>query len=127
MKDVLVIDDDKYFTDDIKMFFEFDGLGCQIISDAGGYYENINKIDSYKCVVLDIMMRKPITISDIGDMETGEYLFEQIRKDSKSIPIIIATAKKQNDLNINFDDKKTLYKKKPVQVLELIKLIEELQ
>jgi DNA-binding response OmpR family regulator len=58
MKKILLIEDDRYLTDDLQYFIEDAGNKCKVYSTADQVMENFDSIEDYDIIVLDIMMMK---------------------------------------------------------------------
>lgn len=123
MKTVLLVEDDRYISEDIKYFIEAADNKCDVYNTAEELFSNIDKLDLYDVVVLDIMMRKPDCMSVEKDYETGEQLYEMIRVRYPKKKVIILSAKNFRDMKINFEkerDVETVEKPLSPTVCEII-------
>ena len=103
MKKVLVIEDDRFITDDLLFFIEAEGNQCELYTRASEVVENLSELGKYDLIVLDIMMRKGPLIKKIEEgMETGEFLFKMIRKSYPKLRMIIISAKDYGHMKIKF-------------------------
>ena len=103
MKKVLVIEDDRFITDDLRFFIEAEGNQCELYTSASEVVENLAEFGKYDLIVLDIMMRKGPLINKIEeDMETGEFLFKMIRRKYPKLRMIIISAKDYGHMKIKF-------------------------
>jgi DNA-binding response OmpR family regulator len=115
---ILVVEDDRYITSDLKLALEIFGYDPTIINKADEVLE-IADFDSFKCIILDIMMKTYGKLEKPQNLEAGEAIYYHIRKSSNT-PIIIASAMDKEDIDINFDDEKVEYLKKPLSGLDEI-------
>jgi len=60
MKRILVVDDDKYFTEDLVIFLELDGMNYDVVNSADKLFNMMGSIAKYDVVLLDIMFRKKL-------------------------------------------------------------------
>lgn len=125
MSNVLIIEDDRIFADDLVFFVELLGHQCTYISNADDVMDNIQSIPSYDHILLDLMMYKGASLpEDSGDRSTGEILFEKIRDISPHVKIIIITAKNRSEIDQSIlIDKNTEVIVKPV--MEVKKMLED--
>ena len=114
MKKVLVMDDDKYLTDDLKEFFEFEQIPIEVVNTADEMLEKLESVDSYQAVVLDIMMRKGSHLAGNEGDETGELIYRKLREKAPDLEVVILSAKEKSDVHVNFDHPNTDYVSKPV-------------
>lgn len=128
MKNILLVDDDPYLTDDIKEFILFEGYGCDVVNSAAGFFENsFENLNKYSCIVLDLMMKRTDRIKDENDdLETGEILYGLIKEKKPNIPIIILSAKNKNELHIVLQQDTDEYVMKPLGTTAS-ELIEKIQ
>lgn len=120
---ILIIEDDKYLTDDIEIILDLFDYETSVVN----YVDDIKKIDSFhefKVILLDIMMRTNGAIDMNNHKESGEVVYQLIRNESEETPVIVMSAMDKEDININFSDINTKYIKKPFsgieQLMELI-------
>lgn len=120
---ILLIEDDKFLTNDVEVILDIYGFQTKTINNV----DDITKIDDfskYKCIFLDIMMRSDGVLPMKKHKESGEAAFEYIRKNSKTVPIFIISAMDRNDIDIDFKSKNVNYIKKPFSGMEqLLKLV----
>jgi DNA-binding response OmpR family regulator len=102
MSKILIIEDDAYLTEDLKYFIEEAGHTCCFYRYADEVIENLDNLDQYDFIILDIMMmRGTRIIDDNPDMETGEILFKKIRE-KYGKKIIVISAKDFKSMTIDF-------------------------
>ena len=128
MKRILLIEDDRYLTDDLQYFIEDAGNKCKVYSTADQVMENFDSIEDYDIIVLDIMMMKGEKIETVDkDTETGEVLYMKIRKKFPKKKVIIISAKDYDHMKIDFKKENyvdTLQKPSGDQFIEdLLRLI----
>ena len=112
---VLVVDDDKYVCDVIKLMLEKKGCEAIIVSDANQVLDKV-EIEQPDIVLLDIML------PDISGLELLKALKDNPK--TKKIPVIMVTGKKDYESMVSAkgllaDD----YLAKPFLSDELIKII----
>jgi len=124
MKKILVIDDDKFFTEDIEMLLDFEDIPTEIVNSSDELFDRLPNISDYSSILLDIMFRRGKKLKDNSNLESGEVFFNLIREKNKKIPIIILTAKNKEELNIALDEK-TYFFRKPLgdSISEIIGII----
>lgn len=122
-KNVLIIEDDKFLTNDLELILEVSNTSTKIINDVDKLI-SIKNFDIYDCIFLDIMMRTKGEIPMNNFTEAGEAAYFYIREISKNIPIFIISAMDKEDINVDFNKDNVKYIKKPFesmeQVLELV-------
>ena len=77
---VLIVDDDRAFTEVVKLYLERTGYVVTVLNDAENVIETIKR-DSFHIMVLDLKMPD----------QSGEELLEMIRKHDPHICVIVAT------------------------------------
>ena len=103
MARILIIEDDKYLTDDLRFFIEGAGHTCEVYRYADDVIENLDTFGQYDLIILDIMMMRGTKIvDDKPDIETGEILYSKIRKKYHKKRIIILSAKDFKAMTIDF-------------------------
>lgn len=103
MKKVLLVEDDKFITDDLKFFIEAEGNQCEVLTSADQVIDNFGRINDFDRIVLDIMMRKGSRIEKVAkDEETGEVLYRKIREEFPEKQIIIISGKDYHKMKIDF-------------------------
>ncbi|MBL4568083.1 MAG: response regulator transcription factor [Porticoccus sp.] len=125
-KRILIVDDDKYFTEDLSVFLEMEGMQADVINTADELFDRVNDLAAYDVVLLDIMFRKGAYAEESADLETGEAFYNVLRDVYPEKPVIVVSAKNQSEIQINFDNASTMYIRKPLsstikEVLDLIK------
>lgn len=125
-KKILIIEDDRSLSGDIKIILDFYDYEVNIINRVDDLV-NIPDFSIYHCIMLDIMMKTEGTLNMAGYKESGEAAFAYIRKISSKTPIIIMSAMDKDDIQINFKKDNVSYIKKPFsgmdQLLEKVSSI----
>jgi len=126
MANILIIEDDAPLADDLKFFIEERKHNCHIYTKADEVVANIENLAQFKWIILDIMMLKGERIQDDNpDIETGEILYEMIRKRYLKMKFLILSAKDFNDMHIKFDKEPNVTTMlKPVTETKLRALLE---
>ncbi|WP_198014777.1 response regulator transcription factor [Hippea sp. KM1] len=88
---VLIVEDDKYLGDAVKLYLNKNGFECDWISDDRDVASTLN-FKGYDVVILDLMLK----------YEKGENILSMI-KSKYNLPVIILTAKGK------IEDKKTCF------------------
>ncbi|WP_462175169.1 response regulator [Pseudoalteromonas gelatinilytica] len=124
MKKVLIVEDDKYFSSDLAELLDFEDITSVVKNSADEFWPELDNLDEYDAILLDIMMRKGTQLSNAGPGETGELLFNEIRRRS-NIKVIVLSAKNKNEINIKFNKKNVKYLAKPLSgnLQELLELL----
>jgi len=129
MSRILIVEDDVYFQEILEAILEDAGHKCTVEQSALSIIENIDRLNQYNAIILDLMMPKHGLLQSSYDakLAAGEILYGEIRKKYKSKKIIIITAKdmKQINLNLAHDNNLTVYYK-PADETTINKLLEEL-
>ena len=125
MKTILIVEDDKYFSADLAELLEFEGITSVVKNTADEFWNELDNLDQYNAILLDIMMRKGDKLKDKLKGETGELLFKEIRKKSANINVIVISAKNKSEIDINFTKNNTNFVAKPLsgsltEILELL-------
>tara|TARA_B100001059_G_C17827875_1_gene582634 strand:+ start:2408 stop:2785 length:378 start_codon:yes stop_codon:yes gene_type:complete len=125
MKKILIVEDDKYFSSDLAELLEFEGIDSIVKNSADEFWPELNNLDSYDAILLDIMMRKGENLASKSDGETGELLYKEIRSRNKNIKVIVLSAKNKNEISLNFNKPNVCYLAKPLsgsldELLELL-------
>jgi DNA-binding response OmpR family regulator len=125
MKKILIVEDDKYFSADLAELLEFEGITSVVKNTADEFWNELDNLDQYNAILLDIMMRKGDKLKDKLKGETGELLFKEIRKKSANINVIVISAKNKSEIDINFTKNNTNFVAKPLsgsltEILELL-------
>ena len=103
MSKVLLIEDDRFLIDDLKTFIEFEGHLCTIYSGPDQVLENLNELQQFDVIILDIMMSRGKYLQDEDPtFETGELLYLRIREEFPDLKILIISAKNFSEMQINF-------------------------
>lgn len=106
MAHILLIDDDPYLTDDLAFFIEEKGHECTVYKSADQVMEDLDDLDKFDLIILDIMMMKgKILPDDESNLETGELLFEEIRNKYKKKRIIVISAMDFDEMTVKFSSK----------------------
>lgn len=125
MANILLIEDDSYLADDLKYFIEDNDNRCEIYKYADQVMRNLDNLARFDTIILDIMLMRGNLIHDKDPkIETGEILFQEIRKKYPKKKIIIISAKHFRDMHINFSkaaDVETI--EKPIDEITLNKLL----
>lgn len=125
MKRVLIVEDDKYFSSDLAELLEFEGVQSVVKNTADEFWSELEHLERYDAILLDIMMRKGKKLGANLKGETGELLFKEIRKKDAKINVIVLSAKNKGEIDINFSKHNTNYVAKPlsgslVEILDLL-------
>ena len=103
MSNVLLIEDDRFLIDDLQTFIEFEGHSCTIYSGPDQVIENLKELGQFDVIILDIMMRRGKYLQEEDpDLETGELLYQRIRKELPDQRILIISAKNFSEMQIDF-------------------------
>lgn len=126
MSNVLIIEDDVYLADDLKFFIEEEKHSCQVYNKADEVIENIDNFAQFYWIILDIMMLKGNIIQDDNpDIETGEILYQMIRKRYPKMKFLVLSAKDFKDMHIKIDKELNVVTMlKPVTEDKLKKILE---
>lgn len=111
-KKLLVVDDDKYFTDDLKILLELDGYNVTVINNSEDLFSEIESMHKWDYLILDLMFRAG-SFGDDSNLEAGEIFYNKMREKS-SIPTVIISAKNRNEVNIDLSDRNTSFLRKPL-------------
>jgi CheY-like chemotaxis protein len=121
---ILIIEDDKYLSEDMKSILELFDYETQIINDVDELVE-ITDFKSFHKIFLDIMMRTDGALHMNDFNESGEAALSYIRSKNRTTKVIVMSAMDQEDINIDFSLPNVKYVKKPFsgmdQLLELVK------
>ncbi len=127
MSIILIIEDDMPLADDIKFFIEEIGHSCQIYTRADEVIDNIDNFAQFDWIILDIMMLRGEQISrDVhnSELETGEMLYQKIRRKYRHKNIFVISAKDFNDMQVDFSkDKYVRLLQKPLTELKLNRIL----
>ena len=125
---VLLIEDDRYLADDLKFIIERRGHELTIYAEADEVMEKFQDLCQFETVVLDIMMMKGDLLQRERDeaelRETGEILFQRIRKEFPRKRVIILTAKSQGELAIDSEGLQVFTK--PLTSDDIERLVQQL-
>lgn len=126
MSKILIFDDDRMFSNDLKQLLEFEGYESEVMNTSGQLFSVLPNISNYSVVILDIMFRRGSSLIDYPELESGEAFYNLIREEFSEIPIIILSAKNEQDIKISMDRVKTFYVPKPLdgaieEILEVLK------
>jgi len=103
MSKVLLIEDDRFLIEDLKTFIEFEGHTCTSFLGPDEVIENLETLNRFDVVVLDIMMARGKYLQDADPaFETGELLYQRIRAAHPGLKIIIISAKNFAEMQIDF-------------------------
>jgi len=103
MSKVLLIEDDRFLIDDLQTFIEFEGHSCTIYSGPDQVIENLKELQQFDVIILDIMMSRGKYLQDEDpEFETGELLYQRIRKELPDQKFLIISAKNFNEMQIDF-------------------------
>jgi len=103
MSNVLLIEDDRFLIDDLKTFIEYEGHICSVFTGPDEVIENLDALDEFDAIILDIMMTRGRYLQDADpNFETGELLFQKIREKYPNQAIYIISAKNFADMQIDF-------------------------
>jgi len=128
MKKVILIEDDVYFSDDLKYLIEDKGITCVVCHNASDLLNTINGLEGDELVILDLMMRKPLgsNVDFSTYVETGETLFDLLREQYPEIRIAIVTAKNGDDISNPSikNDQNTIIFIKPLDIDNFEKILD---
>lgn len=130
MSRILIIEDDAFLADDLKFFIEEIGHGCQIYTRADEVIDNIDNFAQFDWIILDIIMlpgeQIPKGVHN-SELETGEILYQKIRKKYPHKNIIVISAKDFDDMQVPFSkDKHIRLCQKPLtesKLDEILKIV----
>ena len=131
---VLLIDDDKVFTEPLMWQLEQAGYNvtyCQAVDDVLDESGEL-KIPIPDCIILDIMMPRGNRYNKHetnGGRDTGRRLLEDIQKKASKVPVIITSVRpdiSRAELHKKFGDMVREILVKPVTPTRIIKEIERL-
>ena len=128
MSKLLILDDDRYFTEDLSDFLQMEGYQVVTINTSDELHPMLGAMATYKAVILDIMMRKGVNISPADARETGEIIWQEIRARHPGLPILVISAKNQDEVDVDFSDANTYFVRKPLSsnIEEVLKIIKNL-
>ena len=96
---ILIIDDDRYFAEDLQYFLEKEGFDCTVYQEVDEVCSNFEHMGGFDGIILDLMMLKgnllQLSPSESALEEIGEVLFIRLRKQYPKMKIIIVTAKQR--------------------------------
>lgn len=125
---VLIIEDDRFLTPALEFYLDEENIHSDVTHSAMEALDIIAIAEQYNAIILDIMMERPKnkTPEEIGG-ETGTYLYREIRKISKDIPIIILSILPKDRIDIDFSKSNVLYVPKPIEseAEELIRKVKD--
>ncbi|RPJ79331.1 MAG: response regulator [Alphaproteobacteria bacterium] len=126
MSNVLIIEDDVMLAEDLKFFIEEEKHTCHVYNKADDVMKNINNLGQFNWAILDIMMLKGEIIKDTNpEIETGEIIYENIRRLFPHIKVLVLSAKDFNDMYINFNkEPNVIIMQKPVTDKKLKTILE---
>lgn len=126
-KKIAILDDDNLITDDLKIFLEMEGYSVDLYNNAEDFMPILNSINRYDYILLDLMLRKPSNLEPIGNLETGEILFELIKKSNPSKAIIIITAKNESEVKVDTKATNVSFIRKPYEseLENILKILEK--
>ena len=105
MANILILEDDNYLNEEIKLHVEDEGHKCKILDTADALMENIKILENYKLLILDLMkIRGEILRNDKSNLATGEIIFKKIKELYPKLEIIILTAKNGSDIQLSEDE-----------------------
>lgn len=86
---------------------------------------SIDNLGKFSTIVLDLMMMKGEIIKEVPpEAETGEIIYEEIRKKYPNKKIIIISAKNSKDLSIDIESDRNLdYYLKPLDEGEISRMV----
>ena len=103
MSNVLLIEDDRFLIEDLKTFIEYEGHTCTIYTGPDEVIDNIDSLDQFDAIILDIMMSRGRYLQEEDlNLETGELLYQKIRERHPQLKFLIISAKNFSDMQIDF-------------------------
>ncbi len=117
MARIMIIEDDKAFNEVLSAVLEEAGHECHVEETAVNIYRDVNSLQSFDVIILDLMMPKEgELLNDAnGRLAAGEILFRCIRETFNAKQIIVITAKDRNNINMDINsDSNTFIILKPV-------------
>jgi len=128
MGNILIIEDNKIFADDIAFFVEDEGHKCTVYNSTDQVIKNWDSVGKFDVIILDLMMRIENLLQPNDDevnLDTGEILFNKILAGFPNKRIIIVTAKTPDEIEIDTKQKNVQVINKPFND-EKIKLLLDL-
>ena len=101
MRTVLLIEDDRILADILGEAVEAEGFQCLVHYAAGDAEAEFSRLGTeIAAVILDLMMTRSGTFAKAppSACETGDEIYERIRKLAPTLPVIIITAKRKESL-----------------------------
>ncbi|WP_415906137.1 hypothetical protein ACMXYX_14095 [Neptuniibacter sp. QD72_48] len=114
MNKVLILDDDKFFAEDLSMLLDLEGIKSIVINSADQMYEMVQTLHDCDAVFLDIMLRSGSHYSVQACEETGEVIYKQLRSLYPDKIIVVTSAKNIGEIDILVDEVKTFFIGKPL-------------
>ena len=111
---ILVIDDDRFFTDVLSETLRLENFDVSVVNRASDILDDLSVIDDKDCIILDIMMRCPPEYKTEDFDETGYLILDRIRKRTNEKLVIVISGKDREELKIKFKDGRTEYFAKPL-------------
>ena len=102
-KNVLVIQPDKMFADDLKFFVGERGHECTVYCTAEEVIKNFNKLGDFNIIIIEAVMPfSPPYSEKEKALQGGEILFSRIKEKYLNVKFIIISTFGFNELHINF-------------------------
>ena len=113
---ILLIEDDADFYPSILELLEPRGHKLTVCDEADDAVTEIERLNEYDLIILDLIMRLGTKIKDEDAEETGIAIYRLIRKAHKQIPIIVLSARKKKYIWAPFSaDPSVTYVGKPLR------------
>lgn len=127
MKNILLIEDEPIFAGIVGDLIQDEGFKCSIVNSAIDAEKEFEKLGSeIQIVILDLMMTRSGSLVDVPPQsgETGDLLYDKIRQITPNIPVVIMTAKKAENIRLQYSsDKHTHIFYKPIDGNMITKLL----
>lgn len=105
MAKILILEDDNFFNEDLKLIIEDEGHVCTVFDNTDDILKNMTILEGFDLMILDLMMIRGESLKDDkSKYETGEILYKKIKKKYPEIQIIIITAKNSDDIHLTEDE-----------------------
>jgi len=99
MANILIIEDDPFFRDDLEYFIsDTDNHNIQTIKGVSDFLKMKGSFKKYDHVFLDLMMRKEEQLNNGDEFSAGELLYEIFRQENQHARIFIISAMKVSEL-----------------------------
>ena len=101
MARVALIEDDAFFSEDLVGLLSSAGHECSVYSTAASVVEKLEDVCSSDVVILDLMIPRVAIERFRGDSrDTGEILFEMIRRKRHDLPVLVVSARDQGSISV---------------------------